>query len=150
MKTIFFLAAILAVFGCMPAVSEPVMLQSVINPELTESPIANWAISQLVERFGDNPTVLTAITLLTMAMPLLMFIANHTKNPHDNALLILLNKILQTLTGGSAKNQADVLRWKTLLTNKPSKWPELIYEKSLHFNPADGFPYRESRMALNL
>ena len=89
-----------------------------------------YLLQLVVDRIAANPTASIVLLGLTASQPVLGFIANRTSNPIDNAFLILLNKILQTLTYNSSKNQPDVLDWKVMLTNKPSTWPDLIESKS--------------------
>ncbi len=84
----------------------------------------------LIDRISDNPLLSLLFMALTVFTPLLGFIASHTKNPIDNAVWILLNKILQSLSYSSSKNQPDVLSWKVMLTNKPASWPDLITVKA--------------------
>ncbi len=84
----------------------------------------------LIERIADNPGLSIILMTLSAGMPLLGLLANRTSNPIDNAMLILLNKILQTLTANSSRNQPDVLSWKVMLTNRPTSWPDLMAVKT--------------------
>lgn len=84
----------------------------------------------LIERIADNPFLSLLLTGLVVFTPVLGFIASHTKNPIDNAVWILLNKILQSLSYSSSKNQPDVLSWKAMLTHWPTSWPTLIGRKT--------------------
>ena len=93
--------------------------------------VAEFLAQYLIERIADNPLLSLLLMGLTLATPFLGFIASRTKNPIDNIILILLNKILHTLSYSTSDNQADVLSWRTMLTNKPKKWPDLIEVKTL-------------------
>ena len=75
---------------------------------------------------AKHPIGSSIVALLVALMPLLQILANWTKNPRDNAALILINKILQTITLTPSQNQLGVLPWSTMLKVPPSKWPDLI------------------------
>ena len=72
------------------------------------------------------PIASTIAALLIALMPLLQLLANSTPNPKDNALLIFINKVLQSLTLTSSKNQINTASWSTLLTTRPKHWPDAI------------------------
>jgi len=95
-----------------------------------DSPIAGWILGKITAFFSSNPTAGIVLAILAALQVLLNPIANWTKNPKYNIAAILLNKLVQLLTFGSAKNQPDVLTSLEMVTNRPSKWPELIKEKS--------------------
>ncbi len=84
----------------------------------------------LIACIADNPLLSLLFMGLTVFTPVLGSIASHTKNPIDNAVWILLKKILHSLSYNSSKNQPDVLSWKVMLSNKPSSWPDLIEVKT--------------------
>jgi len=101
-------------------------LISAYNSDTLPHFFAQWAI----EYIAENPRwsmLLGAVTVLT---PLLGIIASHTKNPIDNAVWILLNKVLQSLSYSTSKNQPDVLSWRVMLTNRPTSWADLIAVKA--------------------
>lgn len=88
--------------------------------------LSEYVVGYIIQHIQANPSLTLLFTGISLSMPLLGFIANQTKNPIDNAVLIFLNKVVQTLTFNSSKNQADVLSWLDMLTNKPSKWPSML------------------------
>ncbi len=127
-------------FGCVPSpVQSAELTVGVMAHEFSFSALISaynndgvmeFLIQWLIERISDNPFLSLIFMGLTVFTPLLGFIASHTKNPIDNAVWILLNKILQSLSYSSSKNQPDVLSWKVMLSNKPSSWPDLIAVKA--------------------
>ncbi len=76
-----------------------------------------------------NPIAGVALTSFAATVPVLGLLANWTENPKFNTWAIALNKVVQTITFGTSKNQPDVLSWKEMLTNSPKLWPELIDDK---------------------
>ncbi len=99
---------------------------------IDDSPIAGWILGKITAFFGSNPTAGIVLAILAALQVVLNPIANWTKNPTYNKAAILLNKLAQLLTFGSAKNQPDVLTITEMLTNRPSKWPELIHDKQVN------------------
>lgn len=92
----------------------------------SDATLSDYLIQFIVEKIADNPVLSLFLLGLSSAMPLIGFIANRTANPIDNALLILMNKVLQTLSFNASKNQPDVLSWTEMLTNRPSTWPDIL------------------------
>jgi hypothetical protein len=92
----------------------------------SDATLSDYFIQFVVEKIADNPVLSLFLLGLSSVMPLIGFIANRTANPIDNALLILINKVLQTLSFNASKNQPDVLSWTEMLTNKPSQWPDIL------------------------
>ncbi len=137
---VFTVMVLALLFGCVPSPVHAVEftvdvfahefsfsgLMSAYNNGTAEA----YLLQLVVDRIAANPTASMILLGLTASQPVLGFIANRTNNPIDNWLLILLNKILQTLTYNSSKNQPDVLDWKVMLMNKPSSWAGLIEVKS--------------------
>lgn len=93
------------------------------------SGIGGWVMQKVVGFLADYPALDIALSVLGALVILLGPLANWTGNPRYSAAAILLNKLAQLLTFGSAKNQPDVLSVKEMLTNKPSQWPVLISQK---------------------
>lgn len=98
-----------------------------------DSPVADWLLIKIVQLFGEYPWLGILLTLLAACVVVLGPIANLTPNPKDNAWLILLNKLAQLLTFGTAKNQPDVLTALEMVTNKPKHWPDLIRKKRWNY-----------------
>ncbi len=99
---------------------------------IDDSPIADWVLGKITAFFKSNPTAGIVLAILAALQVLLNPIANWTKNPKYNKAAILLNKLVQLLTFGSAKNQPDVLTAYEMVTNRPSKWPDLINDKQVN------------------
>mgnify|MGYP006094240577 CR=1 FL=1 len=85
--------------------------------------VAAALVGLVVNKYPIGSTV---VALLIALMPLLQLLANSTPNPKDNALLIFINKVLQSLTLTSSKNQINTASWSTLLTTRPKHWPDAI------------------------
>ncbi|MEY8247317.1 MAG: hypothetical protein RPT11_02950 [Bermanella sp.] len=96
---------------------------------ILEGTLPEYLQSLLVAAVQANPQSASIVAVLGLAMPLLAWVANRTANPIDNALLIALNKLMQTVVINPATNQPDVLSWKDMLTNKPKHWPALLRSK---------------------
>ena len=136
----FTITMLALLFGCVPSpVQATELTVGVLANEFSfgalmtaynNGVIEEYLLQLVIDRIAANPAVSMFLLGLTASQPVLGFIANRTSNPIDNIFLILLNKILQTLTYNSSKNQPDVLDWKVMLTNKPSTWPDLIESKS--------------------
>lgn len=95
----------------------------------SDSPITDWVLLKISQLIGDYPVVDTVLSVFGFLVLILGPLANWTKNPRYSSAAILLNKLIQLLTFGSAKNQPDVLSVKEMLTNKPRTWPSLIRYK---------------------
>jgi hypothetical protein len=127
-------------FGCVPSPVQATELTvgvfahefsfSALISAYNNDGVAEFLTQYLIERIADNPFLSLLLMGLTLATPLLGFIASRTKNPIDNMILILLNKILHSLSYSTSDNQPDVLSWKVMLTNNPAKWPGLIEVKA--------------------
>ena len=136
----FTITMLALLFGCVPSpVQATELTVGVLANEFSfgalmtaynNGVIEEYLLQLVIDQIAANPTWSIILLGVTASQPLLGFIANRTSNPIDNAFLILLNKILQTLTYNSSKNQPDVLDWKVILTNKPSSWPNLLAIKS--------------------
>ena len=98
-----------------------------------DSPVADWLLVKIIQMFGEYPLLSVMLTILAACCVVLGPIANLTPNPKDNAWLILLNKLAQLLTFGTAKNQPDVLTALEMVTNKPKDWPSLIRNKRWNY-----------------
>jgi len=105
----------------------------------SEGTMTDYIVLVIIEKIAENPTVSLVLLGLSASMPLIGFIANRTKNPIDNAVMIFLNKVLQTLAFNTSTNQPDVLSWSEMLSNKPKYWPAMVADKAL----MDGFDMRE-------
>ncbi len=127
MKSIMF---VLLAIICMPLMAFEFSVESLMTAYNAGS-LTDYLAQFLIARISDHPVIALTLAGLTASQPLLALIANKTDNPHDNRALILINKVLQTLTYGTSKNQPDVPTWKELLTNKPSVWPELVEVKTV-------------------
>ncbi len=92
--------------------------------------VAEFLAQYLIERIADNPGLSMLLMSVTVLTPVLGLIASHTKNPIDNAVWIFLNKVLQSLSYSTSKNQPDVLSWRVMLTNRPTSWADLIAVKA--------------------
>jgi len=97
-----------------------------------ESTVVDWLRSRLNAFLDGYPNIGAFLLLLTASMPVLALLANKTANPTDDWVLILINKILQTLTYNTSTNQPNVLSWKDMLTHRPSDWPYLVQDKVLN------------------
>ncbi len=128
-------------FGCVPSPVQAAELTvgvfahefsfSALISAYNNDGVAEFLIQWLIERISDNPFLSLMFMGLTVFTPFLGFIASRTKNPIDNMILILLNKILHTLSYSTSDNQPDVLSWREMLTNWPASWPSLIEVKTL-------------------
>lgn len=112
-------------FCALPAFSSELSVEGFIAAYET-STLPDYLIEIVMIKIAENPVLSLVLLGLSSAMPLIGFIANRTSNPIDNALLILINKVLQTLSFNGPKNQPDVLSWYEMLTHKPSLWPDLL------------------------
>lgn len=83
----------------------------------------------ILKAAAANPIVATALAIFAMAQPIIGYIANKTNNPKMNKVAIFGNKVLQTMTFNSSKNQPDVLSWKEMATTKPKHWADKIQDK---------------------
>lgn len=83
----------------------------------------------ILKAAAANPIVATALAIFAMAQPLIGYIANKTNNPKVNKVAIFGNKVLQTMTFNSSKNQPDVLSWKDMATTRPKHWADKIRDK---------------------
>lgn len=97
-----------------------------------ESTVVDWLRSRLNALLDDYPNFGAFLLLLTASMPVLALLANKTPNPTDDWVLMLINKILQTVTYNTSTNQPNVLSWKEMLTHRPSSWPWLVQDKVLN------------------
>lgn len=105
-----------------PAESDANITGPVSMPDPTVTAIA----SLLKLAIAKYPVASSVIGVFVALLPLLQILANWTKNPRDNALLILINKVLQTLTLTPSRNQLNSVKWSKLLTTKPKHWPEEV------------------------
>jgi hypothetical protein len=83
----------------------------------------------ILKAAAANPIIATVLAVFAMAQPLIGYIANKTNNPKVNKVAIFGNKVLQTMTFNSSKNQPDVLSWKEMATTKPKRWADKIRDK---------------------
>jgi len=97
-----------------------------------ESTLVGWVRERVNALLDGYPNIGAFLLLLTTSMPVLALLANKTANPTDDWVLMLINKILQTVTYNTSTNQPDVLSWKQMLTHKPSSWPWLVEDKVLN------------------
>jgi len=140
-KIIVFLVASISLVACYPAFAgvtaglDPVVAETVragadpVVADQVESAIVEYVRGRVDVLFEKFPVLATILMVLSASLPLLGLIANRTANPTDNWVLILINKILQTLTANSSVNQMDVLPWRVMLTNKPDTWPWLLQDQ---------------------
>jgi len=91
--------------------------------------LSDLILPVLITAAKSNPAVATGLAIFAMVQPVIGYIANRTENPKVSALAIFGNKVLQSLTFNSSKNQPDVLSWKEMATTKPKDWPEAIHTK---------------------
>lgn len=91
-----------------------------------DSVMTEFLVQYVTGYIAANPVLSLSMLGLSFAMPFIGFIANRTANPIDNAVLIFINKVLQTLSFNGPKNQPDVLSWQDMLTNKPSLWADIL------------------------
>ncbi len=91
--------------------------------------LADYLSPILITAIKNSPQAAMVVGGISALMPFISLVANRTANPIDNAVMILLNKLLQTLAFNSAHNQPDVLSWPQMLTNKPSSWADLLRDK---------------------
>ncbi len=124
MKIAFVLIAMLLMAGCAVEISSAVAIEAMFNGSLTA-----YLESVLVAAVQANPHYTLVMGATTVAMPVIGWLANRTDNPIDNAIMIGINKVVQTLAMNSSRNQPNVLSWKQMLTNKPSTWPALLRSK---------------------
>jgi hypothetical protein len=123
------MVAMVIAVSCMPAYSAELSIGGLWSAYGSEGGLAGYLIEIVITKIALNPLISVLLLGLSASMPLIGFIANRTKNPIDNAVMILINKILQTLAFNTSTNQPDVLPWKVMLSNKPYKWPELLVVK---------------------
>lgn len=97
-----------------------------------ESVSVGWITARAMMFLGRHPNIGAFLLLLTSLMPVLALLANKTANPTDDWILMLINKILQTVTYNTSTNQPNVLSWKQMLTHRPSSWPWLVQDKVLN------------------
>ncbi|MEY8205402.1 MAG: hypothetical protein RPR40_10040 [Bermanella sp.] len=128
-NTITALVALAIGVFCMPAYSAGLSIDGLLVA-VGSGTVDSYLAAGLTSMISARPVLATFLVALPVYFPLLGFIANRTANPLDNAMLILINKILQTLTANSSKNQPDVLSWAVMLTNKPTIWSDLIAAKA--------------------
>lgn len=127
---IFFVA--LCLMGSTSAVlATEFSLDGVVNAIESES-LIDYLVLVIANKYMEHPVVALTLTGLSLAMPFIGWLANQTKNPVDNAVLIFINKLLQTFVFNTSKNQPDVLSWKELLTNSPMRWSALTKNKKLN------------------
>jgi len=124
------LVAMAAGVFAVPALSAEFSVGDLINA-YNEGSVTDYIVLVVIEKIAANPVVSLVLMGLSASMPLIGFIANRTKNPIDNALLIFLNKVLQTLSFNTSLNQPDVLSWKDMLTNNPKYWAAMIESKAI-------------------
>lgn len=99
---------------------------NITGPVSAPDPAATAIASLLTLAISKYPVASSILGVFIALLPLLQLLANWTKNPKDNAALILINKVLQTLTLTRSGNQLNSLPWSTLLTTKPKHWPEEV------------------------
>lgn len=99
---------------------------NITGPVSLPDPTAAAIASLLTLAISKYPVASSILGVFIALLPLLQLLANWTKNPKDNAALILINKVLQTLTLTRSGNQLNSLPWSTLLTTKPKHWPEEV------------------------
>ncbi len=97
-----------------------------------ESTLVGWVRERVNALLDGYPNVGAFLLLLTTSMPVLALLANKTANPTDDWILMLINKILQTVTYNTSTNQPNVLSWKDMLTHRPNDWPWLVQDKVLN------------------
>lgn len=97
-----------------------------------ESTLVGWLRERVNTLLDGYPNIGAFLLLLTTSMPVLALLANKTANPTDDWVLMLINKILQTVTYNTSTNQPNVLSWKDMLTHRPSSWPWLVQDKVLN------------------
>ncbi|MEY8204171.1 MAG: hypothetical protein RPR40_03765 [Bermanella sp.] len=124
MKIIFLVIAAMLLAGCASGFEGVRAAQALFSGTLSD-----YLETALVAAIQANPHYTLIVGGISAAMPAIAWVANRTSNPIDNAFLIALNKLLQTLTGNTAHNQPTVLSLKQMLTNKPSAWPALLRAK---------------------
>lgn len=168
-KAICLLVGALALVACSPAFSVVPAIEQFANPvylvaadavetanatvskveadvgATVESTLVGWVRERVNALLDGYPKVGAFLLLLSMLMPPLALLANKTNNPTDDWVLILINKLLQTVTYGTSTNQPDVLSWSQMLTHRPSAWSELIADKV----QAETFWLRERVAVLN-
>jgi hypothetical protein len=83
----------------------------------------------LLKAAAANPIVATGLAIFAMVQPIIGYIANKTENPKVGKVAIFGNKVLQSMTFNSSKNQPDVLSWKEMAITKPKDWSEKIRHK---------------------
>ncbi len=111
--------------SCMPLQAAELSVDGLLVA-YSNAAMTDYLVLIVTNAIAANPTLSLLLMGLSLLTPFIGFIANRTANPIDNALLILINKILQTLSFNGPKNQPDVLSWQDMLTNKPSAWPDLL------------------------
>ncbi len=115
--------------SCMPASAVEFSVEGLIAAS-SSGTVLDYLAAFAIDQISANPVIAVPLLALSSALPLISLIANRTKNPLDNALLIFINKVLQTLTFNSSTNQPDVLSWTQMLTNHPRDWPALLVIKA--------------------
>ena len=105
---------------------------SVVAATTIEVTIVDWVRERVLALLDGYPKIGAFLLLLTTSMPVLALLANKTTNPTDDWVLMLINKILQTVTYNTSTNQPNVLSWKDMLTHRPSDWPWLVQDKVLN------------------
>ena len=99
---------------------------NITGPVSAPDPAATAIASLLTLVINKYPVASSILGVFIALLPLLQLLANWTKNPKDNAALIFINKILQTLTLTPSRNQLNSLPWSKLLTTKPKHWSEEV------------------------
>lgn len=129
MKNLLIFLVAISLYACgSAAVATDLTIDGIASAVESDS-FVDYMVLVIANKIMEHPVLALVLTALSAAMPLLGLIANQTKNPIDNAALIFLNKLVQTLTFATSKNQPDVLSWRQMISNRPSSWPMLIAEK---------------------
>ena len=124
LTTLFIVVCALSLVGCASGYEGLREIEALFTGSLSDNLQA-----LLVAKVQAHPQYALFVGALSAAMPVIGWVANYTSNPIDNAFLIALNKVLQTLVTNSSRNQPDVLSWRAMFTNKPSQWPALLKQQ---------------------